>query len=140
MATHTDDLAFLLDTEAYWWEHGLRVTERTTSHPTTACHQCTQALTEAIAMAMATGSVGCNASRAETDGTVHEARWHRAPVAGPITDDRSRVVAQAIEDWYTALYPFGIRLTFTVRAALADSISHRLRLADDAEELREAAG
>ena len=81
MATHADDLALLTDTERYWREHGLRVTERFTSHPTSLCQPCTQALTDAIAMATVTGSVGCNASRNTVDGTEHEARWHRAPVA-----------------------------------------------------------
>ncbi len=41
-----------------------------------------------------------------------------------------RVVAQAIEDWYTRNYPLGIRLTFQQRAALAASITFRLGLVE----------
>lgn len=51
-------------------------------------------------------------------------------------DRRSRVVGEAIEQWYTANHPLGVRLTFQQRAALAASINHRLDLVDSAEAVR----
>ncbi len=81
MALHADNLAMLTDMEAYWREHGLVVTERTTTHPTSACAPCTEALIDAINMATVTGSLGCNSNRSEAAGTEHSARWHRAPVS-----------------------------------------------------------
>lgn len=53
-----------------------------------------------------------------------------------MSDRRSRAVGQAIEDWYTANYSAGVRLTFQQRAALADSIIRRLDLVDSAEAMR----
>lgn len=81
MATHADNLAMLTDMERHWREHGLRVTERTTSHPTGLCGSCTEALIDAINMATVTGSLGCYSNRSEADGTEHKASWHRAPVS-----------------------------------------------------------
>lgn len=76
---HVEDLTLLAETEDYWSSR-LTVTERVTTHTPADCRPCTQALTDAIVMATATGSLGCNASRNEVGGTLHEARWHRAPV------------------------------------------------------------
>lgn len=53
-----------------------------------------------------------------------------------MTEERKRVVGEAIERWYTANYPRGVRLTFQQRAALAESINYRLDLVDTAEVMR----
>lgn len=49
-----------------------------------------------------------------------------------MSDHRDRVVAQAIENWYTANYPLGVRLTSQQRSALAASINYRLDVVDSA--------
>lgn len=43
-----------------------------------------------------------------------------------MSSERDRVVGQAIEDWYSANYSAGVRLTLGQRAALFDSIVYRL--------------
>jgi hypothetical protein len=49
-----------------------------------------------------------------------------------MADDRQtyRLVATAVEQWYTVHYPLGVRLTFSQRASLTDTIAHRLGVAE----------